>query len=116
MYIMISTMRNRKNSPRLTIIDRGVNASCIPLTILPLTNNGSLPRYINRTKNISNALIGKDFVVDNGFNPHGGMVAITKNIMGSKHIITSMADPQGPLDEYCMAHPHDVQLDNPVQV
>jgi len=81
------------------MIVNGVIASCIPLMTLPLTNNGSLPKYINRTKYINNALVGSDWVVDNGFIPHGGMVAITKKIIGSKHIITSIALPHGPVVE-----------------
>ena len=71
-----SIVSNKHMAPAMIV--RGVSASCTPLMTLPLTKIGSDPRYINRMKNISNALNGNDLVVDNGFKPHGGIVAIIK--------------------------------------
>mmetsp|Transcript_20812 Transcript_20812/g.45400 ORF Transcript_20812/g.45400 Transcript_20812/m.45400 type:complete len:231 (-) Transcript_20812:38-730(-) len=93
-HLVTSMVSNRQIAPAIMV--RGVIASCTPFTTDPQTRSASLPRYIKRTSTIRNAAKGNDLVVGIAFMPNGGMVAHTRNIMGKRHMITSIAFPHGP--------------------
>ena len=81
--------------------------------IAPEHKVGLLPRYMTRIRNIITAAAGKETVVGRGF---GFRVTPRRNIIGSKHMMTSTADPPGPPPSSITKHPHALQSSSVEQV
>lgn len=104
MHKVASMVSNRRMAPPMIVI--GLSASCNPDITEAQQSNGSLPRYMVLTRNIMSAAKGRDVVVGRG---RGTSVAMSKKMIGSKHKMTSMADPQGPPPTSSATHPHSLQ-------